>query len=138
TLGSPSFMAPEQGADASQVDPRSDLYSLGCTLFYLLTGQPPFPGRNMGEVLLKHLKEPPPPLRKFCPSAPAGLEALVRKLLAKQPAERPGSAQEVGTALQAFTRPPAAGFGLVTWLILTAVVTALTVGGIVAYKMLVP
>jgi len=87
SVGTPQFVAPEllRGGSAS---PRSDLYSLGATLWYLLTGGPPFQARTAAELLRKHLKAPLPDLSQLCPDLPAGLVRAVSKALAKNPADR--------------------------------------------------
>src|SRR5205823_1455908 len=69
-------------------DVRADLYSLGCTLFFLLTGRAPYPGRNATEKMYGHCFTEPPTLQSLRPDAPAALSALVRRLMAKTPAER--------------------------------------------------
>jgi hypothetical protein len=89
-LGTPDFMAPEQ-ADGSSLDVRSDLYSLGATAFYLLSGRPPFQGKTVLDVLFAHRHEPVPPL----PGVPGGLETVVRRCLAKSPADRYASVADV-------------------------------------------
>ncbi|MFD9126062.1 serine/threonine-protein kinase [Kitasatospora sp. NPDC059571] len=93
-IGSPAYMAPEQ-ALAAGVDPRSDLYGLGCLLHEMLAGRTPFDAPTALGVLRLHVDQPPPPLRELRPDVPAPLERLVLDLLAKQPAERPADAGEV-------------------------------------------
>jgi serine/threonine protein kinase len=87
-LGSCEFMAPEQAIDTSRAEPRSDIYSLGCTLYYLLTGQPLYRGTNAMEVLTAHLDSPVPSLAKARPGVPPALEAIFQRMVAKKPAER--------------------------------------------------
>jgi serine/threonine protein kinase len=86
--GTADFVSPEQARNASVVDTRSDIYSLGCTFVYLLTGQPPFPGRTLMQKLLQHQESPPPPLRGVRPDVPEELEQLIHKMMAKEPADR--------------------------------------------------
>ncbi|WP_405361155.1 protein kinase domain-containing protein [Kitasatospora sp. NBC_00085] len=93
-IGSPSYMAPEQ-ALAATIDPRSDLYALGCLLHAMLTGEEPFRAPSALGVLRQHVDEPPVPLRDLRPDVPEPLERLVLDLLAKQPADRPAHAQQV-------------------------------------------
>ncbi|MFE4871935.1 protein kinase [Streptomyces sp. NPDC056682] len=93
-IGSPAYMAPEQ-AMGGAVGPATDLYALGVLLHELLSGEVPFAGSTALGVLHRHLYEPPLPLRRLRPEVPAALEALVLRLLAKDPQARPGSAQEV-------------------------------------------
>ncbi|MFL5331107.1 MAG: serine/threonine protein kinase [Gemmataceae bacterium] len=87
-LGTPDYLSPEQATDIRSVDIRSDLYSLGCTFYYLLTGQPPFPGGTAMEKLHRHASEEPVPIEFHRPSVPPGVAAAVRKLLAKRPQDR--------------------------------------------------
>nr|WP_272918921.1 serine/threonine-protein kinase [Streptomyces sp. YIM 132580] len=93
-IGSPAYMAPEQ-AMGGAVGPYTDLYALGIVLHELLSGDVPFAGSTALGVLHRHLYEPPVPVRQSRPEIPAALEALVLRLLAKDPQERPASAQEV-------------------------------------------
>ena len=87
-LGTPDFMAPEQVTGSHGVDIRADLYSLGCTLYFLLTGRPPFPDRTATNKLLAHKLEDPEPVDRVRPGTPAGVVAAVRTLMAKQPEHR--------------------------------------------------
>lgn len=87
-LGTPDYIAPEQSRDIHAADIRSDLYSLGCVFYFTLTGRVPFPGDNAMEKLIKHLMEQPEPLEKVRPEVPAELAAIVRRLMAKDPADR--------------------------------------------------
>jgi serine/threonine-protein kinase len=98
-LGTPAYMAPEQAA-GDLPDARSDLYSLGATAFHLLTGRPPFPGRSPLEVLFAHRQEPVPPLEGPGLEVPADLAAVVRRCLAKHPADRYADADELDRALR--------------------------------------
>ncbi|MEU0158744.1 protein kinase [Streptomyces sp. NPDC006261] len=93
-IGSPAYMAPEQ-AMGGAVGPYTDLYALGVVLHELLSGDVPFAGSTALGVLHRHLYEPPLPVRQGRPEVPAALEALVLRLLAKDPQKRPASAQEV-------------------------------------------
>jgi serine/threonine-protein kinase len=87
-LGTLDYMAPEQAMDSHSVDIRADIYSLGCTLFYLLTGQPPFPGGTEAEKLLRHQMKLPPLVREMRPEVPEQLAAVVATMLAKSPEDR--------------------------------------------------
>jgi len=106
-LGTADFISPEQARDARDVDIRADIYSLGCTLYYLLTGQIPFPGETLTAKLLAHQLEESPPVESLRPDVPPALAALVRRLMAKQPAERLQTPAEVASALQGGAAPQA-------------------------------
>ena len=110
-IGSPAYMAPEQ-AMGGAVGPYTDLYALGVLLYELLSGNVPFAGSTALGVLHRHLYEPPMPVRGARPEIPRELEELLMRLLAKDPQDRPGSAQEVYEALAPLlptrgSRPPA-------------------------------
>jgi len=106
-MGTPDFVAPEQASDARKADGRSDLYSLGCTFFYLLAGRPPFAGGNTLEKLVRHATEEPPLLERLRPEVPPPLAALVRRLMAKRPEDRCSTAAELAVALEPFCRAAA-------------------------------
>jgi parallel beta-helix repeat protein len=103
-LGTPAYMAPEQMRSARAADARSDLFSLGCVLYQLCTGQRPFDGTHPLAVLRAVARHQPPPPRELNPDVPAALSDLVLKLLAKDPAQRCQSAGEVIDALTALER----------------------------------
>ena len=100
TLGTPLYMSPEQAA-GRPVDVRSDLYSLGATLYHLLTGQPPFTGTTSLAVALAHQREPLMPIAAFRPELPAGLGQITEQLLAKAPEARCASPTELLQAVEA-------------------------------------
>jgi serine/threonine protein kinase len=102
-LGTADFVAPEQALRGYQADIRSDLYSLGATLYYLLAGRPPFPGSSIPQKLLFHQIREPEPLEKLRPDLPGELVAIVRKLMAKKPEERYQTPTEVIEALLPWT-----------------------------------
>jgi serine/threonine-protein kinase len=106
-MGSPSFMAPEQ-INGEAVDPRTDLYGLGCTLYAMLTGEPPFTAGGPLGIVHQHITTPPQPLRLRRPEVPPAVEALVAELLAKAPDERPPDAATVGARITAAQADPAA------------------------------
>ncbi len=83
TLGTFDYISPEQARDPRDVDVRSDLYSLGCTMFHMLTGRPPFPEGTVLQKLLQHQEEPAPDVRTLNPSVPPDLAAIILKLMAK-------------------------------------------------------
>ena len=106
-LGTLEYIAPEQAEDASAVDIRTDIYSLGGTLFWCLTGRPPFmPQGNIAEELAKRLTEPPPSVRDFRPEIPAALDAVIRRMMAIEPADRYTDPQAVLEALAPFFQDP--------------------------------
>jgi len=105
-MGTPDYMAPEQATDPHRADIRADLYSLGSTLYFLLTGKPPFPGGTLSEKLLKLQLEQPRPVEELRPDLPPGLADLVRKLMAKRPAERYQTPLELVAALGSFCGGP--------------------------------
>jgi len=99
-MGTPAFMSPEQ-ARGEEADPRSDLFSLGCVLYHMVTGRPPFQGRDVVSTLFALANDHPPPPRQLNPQIPAALNHLIQRLLAKNVADRPASAASVVEALQA-------------------------------------
>ena len=99
-LGTPHYMAPEQ-CEGKSIDARVDVYALGCILFHLLTGRVPFPGEGFGEVLVKHLREPPPLPSRLNGAVPAALERIVLHALAKKADFRFKSMAEFAQALRA-------------------------------------
>jgi serine/threonine-protein kinase len=100
-MGTPDYMAPEQARNARAADIRSDLYSLGCTFYFLLTGQPPFPRGSLVEKLMKHQKQEPRPVEELCPDVAPQVAAVLHRLLAKDPADRHQTPAELAAALAA-------------------------------------
>ena len=94
-VGTPAYMAPEQGVDAAAVDHRADIYSLGCTLFFLLAGRVPFGGSVVSEVLQQHASETLPSLTALNARIPASLDAIVKHSMAKRPDQRYASLDEM-------------------------------------------
>jgi serine/threonine-protein kinase len=121
-IGTPAYMAPE--ALAGTFDHRSDLYSLGCVLYEMVTGRRPFTGTSW-HLVNQHLKEQPAPLRTLRPDAPVELERFVARLLAKDPAQRPASAGKVGDVLKEINdrhfgaTPPSRGKDVATEVLVT-------------------
>ena len=102
SMGTPLYMPPEQATDAANVDQRADIYSLGCTLYHLVTGQPPFTGRTALEVMTQHASAPVTPPDAVVGDVPHNLSPLIVKMLAKQPAGRYPSMKDVIDALEQF------------------------------------
>jgi serine/threonine-protein kinase len=101
-MGTPDYLSPEQARDLHKVDIRSDLYSLGCTFYFLLTGQVPFPGGSTLEKLVRHGTEEAKPVLSLRPEIPPPVAAIVHRLMAKQPAERFQTPAELAAALVPF------------------------------------
>jgi hypothetical protein len=101
-LGTPDYIAPEQAEDSHAADIRSDIYALGCTLYHLLTGRPPFPDESVLRKLDGHRTREPEPMRRLRPEVPAGLAAVVARMMAKKPANRFQTPAEVAAALAPF------------------------------------
>jgi serine/threonine-protein kinase len=104
-LGTPAYMAPEQAAADPTADHRVDIYAFGAMGYELLTGSPPFSGRPAQAILTAQLTEDPEPVSKRRPSTPPALAALIMKCLAKRPADRPQTADELMHALDAIATP---------------------------------
>src|SRR5205823_2775178 len=101
-VGTADYIAPEQAMNSRLADIRSDIYSLGCTFYFLLTGRPPFGGTTATEKLARHFSDEPEPVERLRPEVPAALAAVVRKMMAKKPAERYQTPAEVVAALDPF------------------------------------
>ncbi len=109
-VGTPDYMSPEQAKNSSTVDYRADLYSLGCTLHFLLVGKPPFADGNTAvEKLLKHQLDRPAPLRAARPDVPPQLDELYLRLMAKKSADRLQSARDLAVMLEPFARKGSSG-----------------------------
>ncbi|MCC6994557.1 MAG: serine/threonine protein kinase [Deltaproteobacteria bacterium] len=98
-MGTPAYMSPEQCRGSGSVDARTDVYSLGCVLYEMATGRMPFAHEGMGELLMAHMVEAPRPPRELSPELPAELEAVILRALAKDPAQRQQSMDELGREL---------------------------------------
>ncbi len=101
-VGTMDYIAPEQTTDPTRVDARSDVYSLGCTLYYALSGQPPFPGGSRQDKIERHRRDEPASLLDLRPGLPPGFVALVRRMMAKDPARRFPSAIAAEEELRAW------------------------------------
>jgi hypothetical protein len=107
-MGTPAYMSPEQCRGAGAVDERADVYSLGCVLFTLITGRPPFDAEGGGEIIAMHLREAPPRLSSLAPGISPELDALVARCLEKDPARRFASGGELAAAISQLAAQPAA------------------------------
>ena len=101
-LGTADYLAPEQALNSHEADSRSDIYSLGCTLYFLLTGYPPFPEGSISERLLKHQTARPETIFKARPDAPPSLVEICEIMMSKKPADRFQSAGEVAAQLKSW------------------------------------
>jgi len=99
-LGTADYIAPEQALDSATVDHRADVYSLGCSLFFLLAGRPPYSAGSLMALLLKHRDAPIPALRQARPDVPAELDEIYRRMVAKRPEDRFSTMAEVVRALE--------------------------------------
>ncbi len=88
TLGTINYMSPEQAIDSTSVDHRADIYSLGCTFYAILTGTPPYKGKSVAEVISKHQIAPPPRIDIRSENLPGDINAIIGKMMAKNPADR--------------------------------------------------
>ena len=102
-LGTVDYMPPEQAVDPSGIDHRADIYSLGASMFFLLTGAPPYPGQTMMDTVFKHREAPIPSLAAGRPEVPPALDEVFRRMLAKEPADRFQSMTDVIQALEALS-----------------------------------
>ena len=98
-LGTADYLSPEQALNSHNVDVRTDIYSLGCTFYYILTGHPPFPEGSLAQRLLYHQTRQPSPVEKDRPDVPPSLTAILRKMMEKKPEDRYQTATEVHDAL---------------------------------------
>jgi len=109
-MGSPAYMSPEQCRDAANVDQRADIYSLGCSLFVLLTGQTPFKGNTAFEVMSKHAVEAPPSPNQVVKSVPPDLSTVVLHMLEKDPSKRYQNMDELIRDLEKFVGGKGSGY----------------------------
>jgi serine/threonine-protein kinase len=104
-LGTPAYMSPEQATADPSTDHRADIYAFGVLAYEMLTGQPPFVGRNPSQLLAAQVQDLPEPVGRRRPSLPPALAALVMRCLEKRPADRPQTASEIVHALDDITTP---------------------------------
>ena len=151
TLGTFDYISPEQGRDPRDADVRSDMYSLGCTLFFMLTGKPPYPEGTVLQKLLSHTSDPLPDPRPLRPDCPQGIADILRRLMQKRPEDRFATPRDLLDALESvavdaalripavlgpriaaprFTTPPPPWVRSLPWLI---PILLLVVGGLVAH-----
>lgn len=104
-MGTPDFLSPEQSRNQPDVDIRSDLYSLGCTFYHILTGVVPFPGGTSIEKLMRHGNEMPRPIEELRPDIPAVIAVIIRKLTEKSPDDRYQTPDELMEALSPHAVP---------------------------------
>jgi len=112
-LGTPEYVAPEQTIDARNADIRADIYSLGCTLYYLLTGGPPFQANSLYELLQAHHSMDAMPLNLARPDVPVEVAAIAAKMMAKEPERRFQAPLEVANSLRPFFKSRASRFASV-------------------------
>jgi len=98
-LGTPVYISPEQCKGAKDLDHRTDIYSLGCIAFELLTGEPVFHASSLAELIASHMFKPPPPLQELEPTVPLAFADLILRMLAKSPEERPQTMDEIVAAI---------------------------------------
>ena len=98
-LGTPAYMSPEQAAGDAELDGRSDIYSLGCVLYEMLAGEPPFTGPTVRALMVKHFTDPVPSVSRLRPGVPERVERATTQALAKEPVDRFASASEFARAL---------------------------------------
>jgi WD40 repeat protein len=128
-MGTPDYLAPEQARDAHSADIRADLYSLGCTLYFLLAGRPPFPDKTALGKIAAHLEQTPPPLTELRHDLPPGLVRVVEKLMAKDPAQRYQTPAEAAQALAPFTKAGAPPLRRWVWIAATVLLGILGSAG---------
>jgi serine/threonine protein kinase len=138
SMGTPHYICPEQAQGRREIDPRSDIYSLGCTLYHLLTGHTPYQADNAMALMTKHVTAPPADIQKAWPECPPALAAVITRMLQKEPAARYQSHEELSADLRrAYDQVSATELApaprrspVLVWLAGGAVVLAVIAGGI--------
>ena len=141
SIGTPAYMSPEQASGESGIDARTDIYSLGCVLYEMLTGEPPFSGPTMQAVIARVMTETPRPITAVRPSVSRQLAGAVMQAMAKTPADRPSTAGEFARLLESTATMPAAAPLMPQsrggrWAVIAAAaIVVLAAGGFVALRM---
>ena len=109
-VGTPGYMSPEQAAGERDIDGRADIYALGCMLYEMLTGGPPFGGKSAAVIVAHHMTTPAPSVRLSRSTAPPALDAVIQRAMAKAPSDRYGTAAELVRALRREPEPGPLGY----------------------------
>ncbi len=125
-IGTPHYMSPEQALGDPNLGPQSDLYSLGCVLFQMVTGSPPFDGESSQQVVGKHIADPPPAASDVNPKVPREMSDVILRCLEKQPSDRFRSAGEVIAALESDKQPST--MRSVGWVVLAIALPVVALG----------
>jgi serine/threonine-protein kinase len=138
TLGTPTYMSPEQAAGGSELDGRSDLYSLGCVLYEMLAGEPPFTGPTAANVIQQHVTAAPRSITQLRPAVPAGVAEAINRALAKTPADRFNPVGQFADALgkggeATPSGSPRRALGFTAWPVVGFAATALVVAAVWAF-----
>ncbi len=134
TLGTPLYMSPEQGAGGRELDGRSDLYSLGCVLYEMLTGNPPFTGPTVHSVIHQHVAAEPRSITQLRPAVPLGISTAVSRALAKTPADRWRTAAEFQARLRELGQSAGSRPARSRWLVIAATAAAIVIIGFAASR----
>jgi tetratricopeptide (TPR) repeat protein len=131
-IGTPEYMSPEQAVASRQLDGRSDVYSLGCVVYHMLSGAPPFSGPNNQAIIARHLHEAPPPLHVVRPTISEAMERVVERALAQIAADRYATAGEFVSELEAAALAPPVARRRVSrrWMAIGAAVAAASVAAL--------